>query len=101
MPISKSKVASVTKPYKLLNIDYNNKNLFPNGFPADKFPVLVSTSFDHDIRQFQLEIDNLLGASVYVPYVDRLSDGKTPFLFPVRNYIGGYNGNDVAAVVPG
>lgn len=44
---------------------------------------------------------SLLGGSVQVPYVDRLGDGKTPFLFTVKQYIGGYNGNDISGILPG
>lgn len=43
----------------------------------------------------------LFSGSIYVPYTDRLNDGKTPFNYPVRNYIGGLNGEDVRGVVPG
>ena len=47
-----------------------------------------------------LQIQSLLGASINVPYVDRLKDGKSPFNYPIQNYIGGVNGQDVAGVVP-
>ena len=43
----------------------------------------------------------LLGGSIQVPYVDRLGDGKTPFLFSVKQFVGGYNGVDISASVPG
>lgn len=42
----------------------------------------------------------LLGSSIYLPFVDRLSDGKTAFSMPIRNYIGGCNGQDIMAYVP-
>lgn len=48
-----------------------------------------------------LEIDSLMESSVYVPYVDRLGDGKSAFTFPSRGFIGGTNGNNVGGVVPG
>lgn len=47
-----------------------------------------------------LQIESLLGASVYVPYTDRLRDGRTPFQYAVQIYIGGVNGKDVQALVP-
>ena len=43
----------------------------------------------------------LLAGSIQVPYVDRLGDGKTGFLFSVKQYIGGYEGDDVEGYVPG
>ncbi|KAL8663177.1 MAG: hypothetical protein Q9202_004109 [Teloschistes flavicans] len=49
---------------------------------------------------FFLGITALLSASIYVPYTDRLKDGKTPFNYPVQNYIGGVNGQDVMGLVP-
>lgn len=47
-----------------------------------------------------LQIQSLLGANINVPYVDRLKDGKTPFNYPIQNFIGGVNGKDIATVVP-
>lgn len=47
-----------------------------------------------------LAIESLLGASVYVPYTDRLRDGRTPFQYAIQNYIGGVNGKDIQALVP-
>ncbi len=49
---------------------------------------------------FQLRIESLLGAAIIVPFTDRLKDGKTPFNYPLRNYIGGVNGKDIKAVIP-
>lgn len=43
----------------------------------------------------------LFSAGIIVPYVDRLNDSTTGFLFGVKQYIGGYKGNSVAGVVPG
>ncbi len=51
-----------------------------------------------------LQIESLLGASVYVPYADYLRNGKTAFQYAIQNYIGGVNGKDVLevqALVPG
>ncbi|KAL8806413.1 MAG: hypothetical protein Q9182_001328 [Xanthomendoza sp. 2 TL-2023] len=74
--------------------------LFPTGFPADSHPVLVGTGYQNDIRMSKLQIKRLLAGNVYVPYTDRLRDGKTPFQYAVRNYIGGVNGEDLMGVVP-
>ena len=46
-------------------------------------------------------IDSLLTASILVPYTDRLKDGKTGFNTATRNFLGGVNGQDIQAVVPG
>ncbi|KAL8744931.1 MAG: hypothetical protein Q9190_002883 [Brigantiaea leucoxantha] len=62
-------------------------------------PALIHNK-QNDIRMINLKIENLLSASLYIPYTDRLKDGKTPFNYPVQNYIGGVNGQDVQAVVP-
>ena len=64
--------------------------------------MLVTIDLDNDIRMSALQIPTpLLAGSIQVPYVDRLGDGKTGFLFSVKQYIGGYNGNDVSGYVPG
>ena len=42
----------------------------------------------------------LLSAATIFLYVDRLSNGKTPFGFSVKNYIGGVNGNKLTPYVP-
>ena len=56
----------------------------------------------NDIRMTSLQIPTqLLGGSIEVPYVDRLKDGKTGFLYSVKGYIGGYKGSTLGATVPG
>ncbi|KAI9715305.1 MAG: hypothetical protein M1828_000905 [Chrysothrix sp. TS-e1954] len=45
-------------------------------------------------------ITSLLTASIYVPFTDRLGDGKTAFNTPSRNFLGGFNGQDLMALVP-
>ena len=100
VPVDRTKVQSVV-PYPLLPVPTSDKTLFPKGFPANKHPVLTSAGYMNDIRRGKLYIPNLLGASIYFPFVDRLKDGKTPFNYPVRNYIGGVNGKDVQGLVPG
>ncbi|KAI9671465.1 MAG: hypothetical protein M1831_004374 [Alyxoria varia] len=54
----------------------------------------------NDIRMSALKIDKLLSASIYIPFTDRLGDGKTQFTYPARNYIGGVNGKDGMGLVP-
>ena len=49
---------------------------------------------------FGLKITRLFGAAIQVPYIDYLRNGKTPFLYPLESFIGGYNGDDLAASVP-
>lgn len=101
VPVDKAKVAAAVRPYKLLPVPVNDESLYPNGFPADKHPVLTQIGFQNDIRMSLLQLmDPLLGASIQVPYVDRLNDGKTPFLFSVKQYIGGVDGKDITSVVP-
>ena len=100
IPIDTAAVQKVTQPYLLLPVPANDRTLFPQGFPAGKHPVVVSSGYMNDIRMSALEIDTLLGASIYVPFTDRLRDGKTPFTYPARNYIGGVNGMDLSGLVP-
>lgn len=101
VPIDRATVAKAVFPYTLLRVPTSDKTLFPNGFPADKHPVLISSALQSDIRMSALQLqDPLLGGSELVPYVDRLNDGKTPFIFSAKQYIGGYNGKDVSALVP-
>lgn len=65
-------------------------------------PVLVEIDMETDIRMSALQIPTpLLSGSIQVPYVDRLGDGETGFLFSVDQYIGGYDGDDVSGYVPG
>lgn len=102
VPVDTAKVAAAVFPYKLLSPPTSNKALFPYGFPTGKFPVLVTVGLQSDIRMNLLQlIQNLYQGSVYVPYVDRLNDGKTPFRFNVKSFLGGVNNNDVNSVVPG
>ena len=64
--------------------------------------MLVQTNIENDIRMSALQIPTpLLGGSISVPNVDRLGDGKTGFVFSVKQYIGGYDGDDVSGYVPG
>lgn len=87
--------------YPLLPVPTDDKSLFPNGFPAGKHPILVSSYYGSDIRLFGiLQIESLFGGAVYAPFVDRLGDGKTPFQFPLINLVGGVNGQDLGALVP-
>ena len=102
VPVNQTLVAQAVLPYKLLPLPTSDKSLFPWGFPAGKFPVVVQTGLQSDIRMNELQlINNLYEGSIVVPYVDRLGDGKTPFRFAVKSYIGGVNNADVNALVPG
>ena len=88
--------------YTLLPLPVSDKTLFPNGFPAGKHPVLASSGLESDIHMSALQLpDPLLQGSILVPYIDRLNDGETPFIFSVKNYVGGYNGDSLSALVPG
>lgn len=97
LPVETSKVESVT-PYPLITPPYSNKTIFPTDFPAGTHPVVVSSAFGNDIRMINLQIPALKMGSIYVPYTDRLGDGETPFNYPVRNYIGGVDGQTQAFV---
>lgn len=47
-----------------------------------------------------LQIPSLMQGSIIVPFVDYLNDGNNAFNYPLNYYIGGTNGNDIAAIVP-
>ena len=65
-------------------------------------PVLVTIDEESDIRMSALQIPTpLLAGSIVVPYVDRLGDGETGFQFSVKQYIGGYDGDNISGLVPG
>lgn len=101
VPVDTATVQSAVEPYKLVPLPTSDTSLFPNGFPAGTHPVLVTISQENDIRMTALQIPTpLLTGSIVVPYVDRLGDGKTAFQFSVKQYIGGYDGDDVSAYVP-
>lgn len=101
VPVDTATVESAVAPYKLVPLPTSDKTLFPNGFPAGKRPVLVQVDLENDIRMATLQIPTpLLGGSIQVPYVDRLGDGKTGFIFSVRTYIGGYDGNGGGGYIP-
>lgn len=52
------------------------------------------------LNTIPLQIPSLTQASLVVPYTDVNADGKTPINVPLDYYIGGTNGQDVAALVP-
>ena len=102
VPVDITTVEEAVKPYSLIPLPTSDKTLFPNGFPAGKHPVLVSITFQNDIRMTALQIPTqLLGGAIEVPYVDRLGDRVTGFLYSVKGYIGGYKGSVLGATVPG
>ncbi|KAI4172573.1 MAG: hypothetical protein LQ346_008573 [Caloplaca aetnensis] len=101
VPVPKAAAESVVQPYKLITPPASDKTLFPAGLSAGTHPVVVSTGLQNDIRMSLLQIkEALFSGSIYVPYTDRLNDGKTPFNYGVRNYIGGLNGEDVRGLIP-
>ncbi|KAL9051789.1 MAG: hypothetical protein Q9206_004565 [Seirophora lacunosa] len=103
LPVPRSSVQSLV-PYPLVTPPFSDRSLFPTDFPANSHPVVVTIGYQNDIRMANLQIPALVGASIYVPYTDRLRDGRTPFNYAVQNYIGGVAGNvlqaDVEALVP-
>ncbi|KAL8720652.1 MAG: hypothetical protein Q9225_002522 [Loekoesia sp. 1 TL-2023] len=99
LPIAKSSVQSLV-PFPLLTPPFSDKTLFPKGFPANTHPVVVATGYQNDIRMANLQIQALMAGNIYVPYTDRLKNGKDAFNHPVQNYIGGVNGKDIEGVVP-
>ena len=48
-----------------------------------------------------LEIPFLIEGLVYITFVDRLEDGKTPFQYPMFQIIGGNDGELLSSLVPG
>ena len=100
LPVPKDKVELLVKPYSLIPPNFNDLTLFPSGFPPNAHPVIVSSGYANDIRMINLQIAALKSANIYVPYVDRLKDDKTPFNYAVQNYIGGTK-SFVEAYIPG
>ena len=89
--------------YDLLPVP-QDESLFPNGFPEDQHPVLVTNGLQNDIRitaVLPLQIKALLSAQYSVPYVDRLGNGKDAFQYQLNNYIGGIDGQNTMSLVPG
>jgi hypothetical protein len=94
--------ALIPSTYKLLPVD---QSLFPQGFPNDAHPLLLDPGYQNEIRTkvlgVQIQIDAMMDGSIYVPFVDRLGDGKSAFLWKVQTFISGLHGHSVAALVPG
>ena len=78
LPVNTTSVQSLVS-YPLLTPPYSDTTLFPKGFPANAHPVLVSAGYMNDIRMANLQIPSLKQGSVYIPYTDRLKNGKTAF----------------------
>lgn len=97
VPVNKTIVQQVV-PFKLLDLP---KDVFPEGFPIDKHPVIVQLGYQNDIRQFGfLKIDKLMAGSLLVPFVDRLSNGQNkPFIYALDNWVGGVD-NELQGLVP-
>lgn len=100
VPIDAATVQSAVGSYKLLPVPDEDTSLFPQGFPAGKHPVLVSTGYQNDIRMSALEIPALLTGQILIPLVDRLNNGKDAFAVSLKQYIGGVNGQDVQPLIP-
>jgi len=97
IPVNKTAVEKAIYPYELLPLP---EAVFPEGFPNDTHPVIAQIGYQNDIRQFELlAIDKLMAGSLLVPFVDRLNNGATPFIYPLDNWIGGVD-NDLEGVVP-
>lgn len=89
--------------YDLLPVPTGDTSLFPNGFPEDQHPILVTSGLQNDIRinvVLPLQIEALLSAQYSVPYVDRLGDGQSAFQYQLNNYIGGLDGQNTMSLVP-
>ncbi|MCJ1355447.1 MAG: hypothetical protein MMC33_005439 [Icmadophila ericetorum] len=86
-------------PYPLIPVP-RDTSIFVTPFPAGYHPVIVSSGYMNDIRMSIFQIASLVGAQIAVPYVDRLENGETSFLYPLINYIGGANGEDLMSLVP-
>lgn len=90
-------------PYPLLDVPGDNATLFPQGWDDAFHPIVMSTSLQNQIKLragINLNIDQLLGSGAYVPYTDVLRDGQSAIQYPIRNFIGGVNQNDLMSVVP-
>ena len=87
---------------QLASVPTEDTSLFPNGFPANYHPVLVSSGYDDDIRMGALQIDGpLLNGQLGVPYVRRFDSQPSTILNAELNgYLSGDNGNTVAGLVP-
>lgn len=101
LPLNFDVVSSIVAPKKLIPIAPDTAR-FPNGWPAGTHPVVVSGSYNTYIEMLGLSIPNsLMAASVRVPCVDQLGDGKTCFDMAITDYIGGPNGQLLPGLVPG
>ncbi|KAI7537473.1 hypothetical protein KC331_g10906 [Hortaea werneckii] len=100
--VPKSVAQDLVPDYDLLPVPQDD-SLFPNGFPEDQHPILVTNGFQNDIRitvVLPLQIKALLSAQYSVPYVDRLGNGKDAFQYQLNNYIGGIDGQNTMSLVP-
>lgn len=101
LPVPKTIIEKITKGYKPLDVP---TAILP-GFPEGMHPLIVEGGYQKDIRMtalnlVPLQIPSLMQGAILVPFADVSKDGKTPFNAPVNYYIGGTNGNDLAALVP-
>ncbi|KAI7219818.1 hypothetical protein KC333_g2710 [Hortaea werneckii] len=102
LSVPKSVAQDLVPGYDLLPVPQDD-SLFPNGFPEDQHPILVTNGLQNDIRitvVLPLQIKALLSAQYSVPYVDRLGNGKDAFQYQLNNYIGGIDGQNTMSLVP-
>lgn len=84
----------------LLDVPASDQSIFPNGFPADTQPVLVSIARQDDIRMSALQIDGaLITATLYATYVSQ-GGNQTPLAAQLNQYIAGENGPLPNGLVP-
>jgi hypothetical protein len=85
---------------KLSLLDVSTNDIFPDGFPADKHPVLVASGLTDDIRISALQIDGgLMVGQIYAAYV-KTSESTTPIAVSLNQYIAGENGPLPNGLVP-
>lgn len=81
LPIQKSVAEDLSRGRRLLE-----PQGLPDGFlQPDEHPLVYVTGLLGDIRQGPLHIEEILSANAYLPFVDALEDGQTPYTFDVVN----------------
>ena len=77
-------VATLVQPYSLLPLD--DTSVFPSRFDSNMHPIIFTLA---SLATKDNSTEKLYTASIFVPFVDRLSDGQTNFTFPIRCLVGG------------
>ncbi|SPO25391.1 uncharacterized protein UTRI_03194_B [Ustilago trichophora] len=89
LPIPLSDAYSLASPYNLLL----NHGLPTSVIPSGYFPMQIVAGYYYDIRQNQvlglvpLQVQQLSVVEVYVPFIDVLGGGGTPFRRSVTTYM--------------